>query len=820
MTSHAPALISGTRHDVARPVHEATVPSMIPDSNADDFATIEQRWVKAWRDLDLFTADDSTSRPRKYLVTMFPYPSGDLHMGHAAVLAIHDVAARYWRMRGHEVLNPMGWDSFGMPAENAAIANGTHPARYTEENIATQARSLERYGLAIDWTRRLHTHDENYVRWTQWLFTRLLQAGLAYQAHAPVNWCEQDQTVLANEQVTDGRCERCGGTVTQRDMTQWFLKTTAYAEELHTGLDSLAATWPSKVIGAQRAWIGREEGARVTFAVDGYSPIDVFTSRPDLLSQAAALALAPEHPAASTLVTPSQRDALKAYTASARTLNDIERLSTARERHGIRLGVNAVNPLTGEAVPVIVCDSVLGGVGAAVLVPGANERDAALLQKMNLVVTAARAGRGAMDERRQAAQVEEALRILDARGTGRRAVNYRLRDWLVSRQRFWGAPVPVIHCTACGPQPVPDDQLPVTLPDLRGAQLRPQGTSPLGAATEWLATTCPACAGPARRDSDTLDTFVDSAWYFLRYLSPNDTERPFSSDLAQKWGPVDLYVGGDEHAVLHLLYARFITRALRDLGHLTWDEPFTAYLAQGKVLSGGHKMSKSRGNGVQLASQLDTHGVDAVRVALLFAGPVAENVEWTAVSPAASARFLRRALRLTEQVHCAPGTPSSGSSPLRQATAMTLRQVVQTIENHRYNVAIARLMSLVNTIYATAALPDTTQADVREAVEATAQVLSLFAPFTAEEMWSRLGHSPGIARRDWPHLENADQPDEVTAIVQVNGKVRARLSVPVAITAADLQAAALADPDVAAALAGQPALKVVVREPKVVSLRV
>ncbi len=814
-----------------------------------DVQAVQEKWRPVWDRLDLFRADDSSEREKKYALTMFPYPSGDLHMGHAEVMALHDVAARYWWLKGYEVLNPMGWDSFGLPAENAAIKNDEHPATYTCGNIATQLESFKRYGTSFDWSRRFNTSDPEYYRWTQWLFTQFHRAGLAYRKNSPVNWCPTDQTVLANEQVVDGRCERCGAEVTKRELTQWYFRTTAYAEELLNSLDDLAPTWPSKVVNAQRNWIGRSEGAHVDFVVGARpEPVTVFTTRPDTIFGTTFMVVAVDAPLADELVTDAQRPAFEAYREEIRKASDIDRLATDRPKTGVDLGVTATNPVTGAQIPVWATDYVLAdyGTGAVMGVPGGDQRDWEFATEMGLPIVRtteppdgfegeAYAGEGpainspapgvasALDINGLdvAAAKSATIAHLETLGTGTGTVNYRLRDWLLSRQRYWGAPIPVVHCPVDGEVLVPADQLPVLLPELKGADLKPKGTSPLGGATDWVNTTCPTCGGPATRDTDTMDTFVDSSWYFLRFLSPQDETQAFDPALASAWGPVDLYVGGDEHAVLHLLYSRFFTKALRDMGLLTWDEPFSAYLSQGKVLNQGRKMSKSLGNGVNLGDQLDEFGVDAVRLTLVFASPPEDNIDWADVSPAGSLKFLTRAWRLSGDVTSEPGVdPTTGDVALRRVTHRTVADADQLVSNHRFNVVVAKVMELVN---ATRKAIDSgcgpADPAVREATEAVAVLLSLVAPYTAEEMWERLGHAPGIAATGWPVVDpELLVAESVTCVVQVKGKVKARLEVSPEISDADLEAAALADADVQRSIDGQPVRKVIVRAPKLVNI--
>jgi leucyl-tRNA synthetase len=817
---------------------------------AYDVHGTERKWREVWERLEPFRADDDAvargEREKRYALTMFPYPSGDLHMGHAEVFALHDVLARYWRFRGYEVLNPMGWDSFGLPAENAAIRNDSHPATYTYGNIDTQYESMKNYGLSFDWTRRLHTSDPEYYRWTQWLFLKLREQGLAYRKNSPVNWCPQDQTVLANEQVlADGTCERCGAEVTKKELTQWYFRTTHYAQELYDRLDELQETWIGKVVNAQRNWIGRSEGAHVDFVVEGRDePLTVYTTRPDTLFGTTFMVVAPDAPLAAELVTEEQRPAYDEYLDRVRKASDIDRLSTERPKTGVFLGVHAVNPANGERIPVWAADYVLAeyGTGAIMAVPSGDQRDWEFATKFDLPIVPtvqppdgwegeAYAGEGpainsANDEiSLDGLGVDDAKRAiiewLEQKGLGRGTVNFRLRDWLLSRQRYWGAPIPIVHCPACGEVPVPEDQLPVELPELRGADLKPKGTSPLGAATEWVNVACPACGGPAKRDTDTMDTFVDSSWYFFRFLSPTDETRAFDPAKAELWGPVDFYLGGDEHAVLHLLYSRFFTKALRDMGLITWDEPFTAYLSQGKVINNGRKMSKSLGNGVSLGDQLDAFGVDAVRLTLVFASPPEDNIDWADMSPAGSLRFLQRAWRLSGDVSSAPGvSPEEGDVALRKVTHRTVHDAQELVEGYRFNVMVARMMELVNatrkTIDSGAGPADPA---VREATEVVAMLLSMVAPYTAEEMWERLGHQPSVAQATWPAVDEALLvEDSVTAVVQIQGKVKARLDVPPTISAAELEALALADAAVQKAIDGREVRKVIVREPKLVNV--
>ncbi|MGZ4547146.1 MAG: leucine--tRNA ligase [Blastococcus sp.] len=818
-----------------------------------DIRATQDKWRPVWDGLDSFRAGSAApGAEKRYALTMFPYPSGDLHMGHAEVMALHDVIARYWWQQGYDVLNPIGWDSFGLPAENAAIKNDEHPATYTYANIETQYESFRKFGLSFDWSRRLHTSDPEYYRWTQWLFLKFRERGLAYRKNSPVNWCPHDQTVLANEQVVQGMCERCGAEVTKRELNQWYFKVTDYAQRLLDDMDALADTWPDRVLAMQRNWIGRSEGAHVDFEITladgGTRTVTVFTTRPDTLFGATFMVVAADARLADEIVAPDQRAALTAYVEEIRKASDIDRLATDRPKSGVDLGVTAVNPVTGERIPVWASDYVLAdyGTGAIMAVPGQDQRDWEFAAKFGLpVVRTVQPSEGFEEGGGEAytgagpainssndeisldgLDVDEAktriIAWLGEKGAGKGTVNFRLRDWLLSRQRFWGAPIPIIHCADCGEVPVPEDQLPVRLPDdLRGADLKPKGVSPLAAAEEWVNVDCPSCGGPAKRDSDTMDTFVDSSWYFLRYCSPDYTQGPFDEEAVREWMPVAQYVGGVEHAILHLLYSRFFTKVLSDMGMIDFVEPFTALLNQGQVINQGRAMSKSLGNGVNLGEMIDQFGVDAVRLTLVFAGPPEDDIDWADMSPAGSLKFLQRAWRLSGDVTSAAGTsPEGGDTTLRKATHKTVHECGQLIESHRFNVVVARTMELVN-VTRKAIDSGCGPADpaVREAVEAVAVLLSLVAPYTAEEMWERLGHEPTVARAGWPVVDPALLvEDSVTAIVQVKGKVKARLEVSPEITEAELERVAMADEGVQRALDGLTVRKVVVRAPKLVNI--
>ncbi|MDR3070973.1 MAG: leucine--tRNA ligase [Propionibacteriaceae bacterium] len=805
----------------------------------------QERWQRFWEEDKTFTPVDDGSKERRYVLDMFPYPSGDLHMGHAEAFVMGDVVARYWKLKGFDVMHPIGWDSFGLPAENAAIAHNAHPAQWTYKNIETQARSFKRYGLSLDWSRRLHTSDPGYYRWTQWLFLRFYERGLAYRKDSFVNWCPKDQTVLANEQVVAGNCERCGSPVTKRKLNQWYFKITDYAQRLLDDMELIEGKWPDRVLAMQRNWIGRSQGAYVDFEIDILqAPLTVFTTRPDTLYGATFFVVAPDAEIAAQLCQPDRRAEFEAYLEEVKRVSEIERLSTEREKTGVFLGSYAVNPVNGEKLPIYAADYVLSdyGTGAIMAVPAHDQRDLDFAKKYGLPVRVvletglpdpadswvATPGDGdyvnspSLDGiTDKKAGIAAMCAKLEADGTGKEAVTFRLRDWLLSRQRFWGCPIPIIHCPNCGEVPVPDHQLPVELPDLRGAELAPKGVSPLAAATGWRDVSCPTCGAHAQRDADTMDTFVDSSWYFYRYCSPNAADVPFHKDDVGKWMPVAQYVGGVEHAILHLLYSRFFTKVLNDLGLVDFLEPFERLMNQGQVINQGKAMSKSLGNGVDLGRQIDDYGVDAIRTTVVFAGPPEDDIDWADMSPGSSLKFLQRAYRLANDVTAPVGAdPNVGERSLRQVTHRILANISEAVETQRFNVAVARIMELVN---AARKVIDSGSgpADpaVREAVEVVAISLSLFAPYVAEDMWESLGHAPSIANAKWPTPDPALLvADSVTCVVQVQGKVRAKFEVSPNAGEAELTELALADAGVQRVLDGREVRQVIVRAPKLVSI--
>ncbi|MGI8774178.1 MAG: leucine--tRNA ligase [Actinomycetota bacterium] len=813
-----------------------------------DSTEIEQRWKKEWIAAEAWAAPSVPKGDKRYTLTMFPYPSGDLHMGHIEIFSIHDAIARFSRMRGHEVLNPIGWDAFGLPAENAAIKRGIHPKTWTYENIAKHRSSMERLGCSFDWNRVFFTCDPAYYRWNQWLFLKLYERGLAYRKAAPANWCPNDKTVLANEQVVDGRCELCDTPVEKRYLTQWFFKITDYADRLLDDMDILTG-WTDRVKSLQRNWIGRSYGAEVEFPIEGLGePVTVYTTRPDTLWGATFFVVAPEHPLLDEIVRGTEQEAqLESFRAEVQRLTEVDRTSTERKKKGMFTGKYATNPVNGERIPVWAADYVLMdyGTGAIMAVPAHDERDFDFASDNGLEIrtvieplegradeTQAYSGPGRLvgsgpfDGTPTEDSVTEVTAWLDREGLGRAAKNFRLRDWLISRQRYWGTPIPVVHCEQHGEVAVPVDQLPVILPD--DVDFTPQDSvSPLETAQEWVNTTCPECGGPARRETDTMDTFVDSSWYFLRFVDPHNTEVPFDPDKASAWMPVDQYSGGIEHAVMHLIYSRFIQKFFMDMGLTKDSEPYPALLNQGLITMGGKRMSKSRGNIVEPQEAFAQFGADALRLYMLFSGPPEAHFDWpmegiTAIGRV-TAPWLQRVWRLSEDVRAlidqGGGSSSEAGEDLRKELHRTIKVVTADFEAFAFNTAIARLMELVNATYKYRAVGGDDPEVLREVVEGLLKMLAPFAPYITEEQWHRLGHDSFISLEQWPeHDEDLARQEEAMMVVQVNGKVRDTIPVSVDISEDEMRELALASDKVRSHIGDKELRKIITKPPKMISL--
>ncbi len=805
-----------------------------------DAQRIEQKWQRVWEDERAFYVPNPEGpahldESKFYMLEMLPYPSGDLHMGHVLNYTLGDVVTHFRRRNGYTVLRPMGYDSFGLPAENAAIREGGHPREITERNIANIGRQMRRLGWAIDWDREVSAHEPEYYRWTQWLFLKFLEAGLAYRKEAPVNWCPNDQTVLANEQVVDGRCERCGAEVEARNLEQWFFRMTAYADALLD--DHATIDWPDRTIAIQRNWIGRSEGAEVLFSVEELDvDIPVFTTRPDTLFGATFFVLAPEHPLVPKLVEgTAQAGEVDAYVRRTAYRTGKERADPDREKTGVFTSRFVRNPVNDARIPVWVADYVLMeyGTGAIMAVPAHDERDHAFAERYDLPVTTVvePADGGAGEEQGAFLAHTEDERLvnsaqfsglsapegrqaivewLEGRRGGRPAVSYRLRDWGFSRQRYWGCPIPVVYCERCGIVPVPEDELPVLLPDVD--DYRPRGKPPLASNEEWMRATCPSCGGEARREAETMDTFVDSSWYFLRYCDPHNDRAPFDRSLVDFWMPVDQYVGGIDHATVHLLYARFFVKALNDLGLVGFREPFARLFHQGWVRQGGTKMSKSRGNVTAPDLLAQTYGADAVRLYILFRGPADQDIEWTASEIEGTARFLRRLWRVVgEAAEHAPSRAAGG--PLVRKAHETIARVTDDIgRRFQFNTPISAVMELVNEL-----AHDTAAPGARFAAETAVTLIQPYAPHIAEELWQRLGHER-LWQEAWPAVDEAMLERETfELVVQVNGKVRDRIEVAAKLGEAELVERAKASPRVQAQLNGKEIRRAVVVPRKLVN---
>ncbi len=811
-----------------------------------DFERLEKKWQQYWEEKRVFQVERDPGKPKFYCLEMFPYPSGALHMGHLRNYSIGDLMSRFLWMKGWNVLHPMGFDAFGLPAENAALKYGVHPKKWTWDNIEHMTTQLKTMGCSYDWRRRVETCSPNYYRWTQWLFLLFLKNGLAYRKHAPVNWCESCQTVLANEQVIDGgHCWRCGSLVTKRKLEQWFLNITRYAQELLDSLDALPG-WPEKVKLMQRNWIGRSEGVRLTFPVDGMdAELETFTTRFDTIYGVTFLALAPEHPLVEELIGRSPNgNEIRDFVAETLKKSEIERTAVGGEKTGVETGFMAINPVTGEKVPIWISNYILieYGTGAIMGVPAHDQRDFEFARKFGIpirIVIQPKDGEPLDPERMTVAFEENGIQYNSADfdglateesiprmalwaeeiGVGVKEVNFRLRDWLISRQRYWGAPIPVVYCDKCGIVPIPEDQLPVLLPDV---QVLPGGKSPLPETADWVNTVCPHCGGPARRETDTMDTFICSSWYFLRFTSPWTSQAPFEEADVNYWMPVDQYIGGIEHACLHLIYARFFTKVLSDMGYVEAREPFTNLLTQGMVIKDGSKMSKSKGNVVDPDEIIRKYGADTARLFILFAAPPDKDLDWSEKGVEGAHRFLRRVWRLVEEGGESLRTAASRKIPLEELTAKdrrdlkrkihsTIAAVERDIDKERqFNTAVARLMELSN------ALSDFTPRDVtdwtlyREGIETLLLCLSPFTPHLCEELWEMLGNKDCLAGAPWPGIEaECLEAETVTVVLQVNGKVREKVDLPAGLDAEELRKRVMSLEVVQKRLEGKEIVKVI-----------
>ena len=830
---------------------------------------LDKKWQDEWASSRAFEVDVDPNRPKFYALEMFAYPSGHAHVGHVRNYIIGDVMARTKRMRGYNVLHPFGWDAFGLPAENAAIKTGTHPETSTLDNIAHMKGQLQRLGISYAWEREIATCSPDYYQFNQWIFLKMLERGLAVRKRSTVNWCPVDNTVLANEQVVDGACWRCGTTVVPRDLDQWFFRITAYADELLDSLDTLE-DWPEKVVVMQRNWIGRSEGARVTFPIVGTDiGVEIFTTRIDTIYGATFVILAPEHRLVDRLAGESgDPQTFRDKIAKFRALDRGARLTGAVEKEGFDTGRKAINPFTGKEVPLWIANFVLAeyGTGAIMAVPAHDERDFEFARKYGLPIqVVVESGVASTDPATMALATTNYGRLVNSgpwtgqeapavmprmiadaeqRGIGKGEVQYRLKDWGISRQRYWGTPIPVIHCDKDGVVAVPYDELPVELPKV--AQFTGRGDSPLAQVSDWVNVKCPECGGAARRETDTMDTFVDSSWYFLRFCDPHNDELPFGPAQAAYWMPVDFYSGGVEHAILHLLYSRFFTRVLRDIGLVTFDEPFTRLLTQGMVMKNGAVMSKSKGNVVDPDDMLQKYGADALRLYVMFVAPPEKEVEWSDAGLEGSFRFLIRVWRIVDhwvETIGGEGIPACGPDgshaerSLRRKTHDTIRRVTVDIEDRMHlNTAVSSLMELVNELYAFSETTGhgapsraerpagqierpQTIAVLREAIDALVLMISPFAPHMAEELWSMLGHAGGLAAAQWPSFDAAVAKEDVIEVpVQINGKVRSRINAPADASEDEMRDLALADAVVKNHLQGKTIRKVVVAKGKLVSV--
>ncbi|MBU4175287.1 MAG: leucine--tRNA ligase [Actinobacteria bacterium] len=790
-----------------------------------DHRAIEEKWMERWEEEGAYLAAPDPDRPKKYVLVMYPYPSGPAHMGHVANYSLGDVLVRYYRRIGFNVLNPMGYDAFGLPAENAAISEGSHPATWTRNNIELISRDLKRLGYAYDWSREISTCDPEYYRWTQWFFLKMYQLGLAYKGDAEANWCPSCGTVLANEQVlSDGSCERCGTNVVSRWLNQWFFKITHYADALLEDME-LLEEWPERVLTMQRNWIGKSHGAEVDFTLESTGEtIRVYTTRPDTLYGVTFFLLAPEHPLVDKLAAGDAE--LESEVAEFRErvggVSSFERTALEAEKDGVFLGDYVINPVNGESVPVYTANFVLieYGTGAVMAVPAHDQRDFEFARKFDIPIevviqppdgdlnseamTEAYEDPGTMvnsgefDGLPSVLGIEDVCDLLESNGWGERAVNYRLRDWLVSRQRYWGAPIPIIYCDSCGTVPVPEDDLPVLLPE--DLDVRNDGRSPLPLEKSFFEVACPRCGEDARRETDTMDTFVDSSWYYFRFVSPQDREGPFDTGDAEYWMPVDQYIGGIEHAILHLLYSRFFTKVIYDLGLIDFKEPFSRLLCQGMIILDGAKMSKSKGNVVTPGEYIDRLGADTLRLYILFLGPPELSKEWSDQGVEGARKFLSRVWRMVHERYLTPmengefgrGADEHRGRAMRSITHCTIKNVTADIEEFAFNTAVSFIMELVNGVYRYTSGGDVDREVLVESVEAVVNLLAPFTPFICEELWQAMGKQGSVHQQPWPSFdEELARPEKITLVVQVNGRVRERIIVPSDISDEEMKAMAL-----------------------------
>jgi leucyl-tRNA synthetase len=799
---------------------------------------IEKKWQQKWADDKLYEVKDDDPRPKWYALTMFPYTSGDLHIGHWYAMAPSDVLARYKRMKGFNVLHPMGFDAFGLPAENAAISHGIHPFKWTMQNIDNMRRQLKSIGAIYDWDREVITCLPEYYKWTQWFFLKLYEKDLAYHGKAPVNWCPKCQSVLANEQVEDGKCWRCESEVVKHDLAQWLLRITRYADEL---LDFDGIDWPERIKIMQRNWIGRSEGTDISFALDypdvAEKEIKIFTTRPDTVFGVTFMVLAPEHPLVEKLTTPAKKAEAQAYIAKSRRMTDIERLSTEKEKDGVFTGAYCVNRLNGTKVPIWIADYVLAsyGTGAVMAVPAHDERDFAFAKKYKLPIpvviappdwngkafkeayieTGKMVNSGQFDGLDSEKGITAVSEYLEEKGWGKRTVSYKIRDWLVSRQRYWGAPIPMIHCPKCGIVPVPEKDLPVLLPE--DAEFKPTGESPLKYNEKFVNTTCPKCGGAAQRETDTLDGFVCSCWYMERYTSPHEKNKAFDPTKVKHWLPVDFYTGGAEHAVMHLLYTRFFTKAIRDMGIVDFGEPFLKLFNQGTIIQGHMKMSKSRGNVANPDEYVAELGVDTVRAYMMFIAPWEQGGEWDDSGISGISRWLHRTWNLVAGGY--KSSNSAGDEDLMRLVHQTIKKVTEDFDKIRLNTMVAALMELTNYMGKVKEAGSVSAKTWNETIKLLLLLLAPTAPHVSEELWQRTGNKYSIHNQSWPKWdEKLVTSDEFTLVVQVNGKVRDRLTAPVSVTEEEAKQLAMDMEKVKSYVAGKQVTKVIYVPGKLINI--